>query len=325
MVTRVFHAESRFIPETGGRHLQARIRCRKCHRVEWANCPNPSFAIRVFRGRGWLLGSKDGRDVCPGCLNQQEKRPELTGPQRRAAWNAIEARLDAKEASAALDAEAVASVGPAFNPAMAEALAPLAEAMKVRKQPTGYGSGTGYTNRSNTYRAAKRAVGNPDAKNGVHFNIINEPGGTFGFELIPTPADTAPAVIEKEDTTVNTQPAPPRPTIATAAAPPKPTPADNRRIIEALDAHYNVDDGMYREAFTDASLAAKLNLPRKRVTDLRDSIYGPEANEAAAQRLAELDVASEMATAAVERLTEMAIEAEEIARKLREAAAKATR
>lgn len=75
-----------------------------------------------------------------------------------------------------------------------------------------------------------------------------------------------------------------------AAEPPKePTINDRRRIREALDAHYIEERGCYRQAFSDKSLAAKLNVPAKWVADLREANgYGPDANEEASAAAAEV-------------------------------------
>jgi hypothetical protein len=74
-----------------------------------------------------------------------------------------------------------------------------------------------------------------------------------------------------------------------AAPPPVSTPEERRRIREALDTHYDEALGRYRQSFSDKSLAAKLNVPAKWVTDLREANgYGPDANEADAARDAEL-------------------------------------
>jgi hypothetical protein len=78
--------------------------------------------------------------------------------------------------------------------------------------------------------------------------------------------------------------------IAAAAAPPRhATREDNRRILDALDQHYDVDAGMYRASHSDASVAAGLDMPRAWVAAMRDLSYGPDTNEAAAKMPAELE------------------------------------
>lgn len=65
---------------------------------------------------------------------------------------------------------------------------------------------------------------------------------------------------------------------------------ERRRIRDALDTHYDEEAGRYRSSFSDKSLAAKLDVPAKWVTDLREAGgYGPDVNEASAARSADVD------------------------------------
>lgn len=75
-----------------------------------------------------------------------------------------------------------------------------------------------------------------------------------------------------------------------AEAPREATPQDRRRIRDALDEHYLEDKGCYRQSFSDKALAAKLTVPAKWVSDLREfNGYGPDKNEDAAAHVAEFD------------------------------------
>lgn len=80
--------------------------------------------------------------------------------------------------------------------------------------------------------------------------------------------------------------APPKPS---GAGPRQATREDNRRILDALDQHYDVDAGMYRASHSDASVAAGLDMPRAWVAAMRDLSYGPDTNEAAAKMPGELE------------------------------------
>lgn len=65
---------------------------------------------------------------------------------------------------------------------------------------------------------------------------------------------------------------------------------ERRRIREALDDHYDEEAGRYRSSFSDKALSAKLDVPSKWVTDLREACgYGPDQNEATAERNAEIE------------------------------------
>jgi hypothetical protein len=70
-----------------------------------------------------------------------------------------------------------------------------------------------------------------------------------------------------------------------AASPREPTIADRRKIMDALDAFYDIKAGRYVDDHTDLKIAERVvGMPRKWVSDLRDQLYGPERNEAAEKR-----------------------------------------
>lgn len=75
----------------------------------------------------------------------------------------------------------------------------------------------------------------------------------------------------------------PRPAPPKAEAPRQPSPADNRRISLALGDVYDVDKGRYAQAYTDDTVAAKLDVPRAWVEAVRSSFFGPGINEAQAE------------------------------------------
>lgn len=108
-----------------------------------------------------------------------------------------------------------------------------------------------------------------------------------------------------------------------AAEPPRiATQADNRRILDALAEHYDEARSLYRRAFSDASVAQALNVPRAWVEDVRTRFFGPDTNEAAIERAADLDKAIDLAGKATERLLAMAQDAEKIASELQAERAK---
>lgn len=89
-----------------------------------------------------------------------------------------------------------------------------------------------------------------------------------------------------------------------AAPPPTSKWEDRRRIREALDMHYDEEAGRYRQSFSDKSLAAKLDVPAKWVTDLREANgYGPDVNESAELRRNDIEaVQAEIASLQTELL-----------------------
>ena len=63
-----------------------------------------------------------------------------------------------------------------------------------------------------------------------------------------------------------------------------PTREDRRRIIEALDTHYDTKKERYTQNWSDKSLAEALKVPMAWVAEERDRVYGPNINEAASIR-----------------------------------------
>jgi hypothetical protein len=73
--------------------------------------------------------------------------------------------------------------------------------------------------------------------------------------------------------------------VSAAEKPKAPTINDRRRIMDALEAHYDTDAGRYSKAFTDDALAATLDVPRAWVAEIRLAFFGEGAgNEAATLR-----------------------------------------
>jgi hypothetical protein len=121
-----------------------------------------------------------------------------------------------------------------------------------------------------------------------------------GWQIGATPKKTLCPECLKSPRSLGPPPPPPAPEPAPAAAAPpplikvepprEPTVAERRRIADALEEHYNVDAGLYRQSWSDTSLAAKLNLPRAWITDIRTLLFGRgEANEAGALKMAAIE------------------------------------
>lgn len=90
--------------------------------------------------------------------------------------------------------------------------------------------------------------------------------------------DHCPACIRKPE---------PKVTYMKAEPPRVPTREDRRKIIDALEEHYDAGRERYKASWTDKALANKLGLPAAWVAEERDRAYGPETNEQAANRTAE--------------------------------------
>jgi hypothetical protein len=62
--------------------------------------------------------------------------------------------------------------------------------------------------------------------------------------------------------------------MATAEQPRQPTIPERRQIMEELEVHYDVAAERYMAAFSDESIASKLNVPRAWVSDIRTQLFG---------------------------------------------------
>lgn len=82
-------------------------------------------------------------------------------------------------------------------------------------------------------------------------------------------------------------------TAANTAAPREPSRDENRKIMDALDLHYETDAERYEGNYSDELLAKELNYPRAWVSKLRESLYGPDRN--AAQALANTGIIEQWA------------------------------
>lgn len=109
-----------------------------------------------------------------------------------------------------------------------------------------------------------------------------------------------------------------------AEPPPQPTREDNRRIHEAIETRWADGRDCYLANFSDAKLAAELDVPRAWVTDVRERFFGPDTCEARLDGVAKLDELIDRAAALEERALSVAAEVEAVRREaeaLRKAAA----
>lgn len=118
----------------------------------------------------------------------------------------------------------------------------------------------------------------------------------------------------------------PEPTIAThiakeepvqAEQPRQPTRDDRRKIMDALEEHYDHERGMYVGSFSDEAVAAKLKMPRAWVSEERERYFGPDTNEAAAREDAKVAELEKRITAAIDRAMIAAGECEALMRELK--------
>jgi hypothetical protein len=96
------------------------------------------------------------------------------------------------------------------------------------------------------------------------------------------PACAHPVKQPKEPKIVPVAMTPPTP----AAAPPRTaTVADRRRILDHLEAAYDIDRGWYRDDGSDQKSADALQVPRAWVAEVRGGMFGEDRNEARDARL----------------------------------------
>lgn len=115
---------------------------------------------------------------------------------------------------------------------------------------------------------------------------------------------------KEEKTMSQPQPAVPEP-------PREATVDERRRILDALEEHYDVQAKRYTGSFTDDAVSSKLKLPRAWVSDLRDKLFGPEANEAKALRDAALEELAKRASDLEDEALGLASKAETLGKDIR--------
>lgn len=133
-------------------------------------------------------------------------------------------------------------------------------------------------------------------------NILRKRGWDAGNSLVcprckegkrpmsPAARRAAFCAISKTKRADEARPAPIEEVPVMAEPPRVPTPEERRRIRDALDEHYLEDKACYSKSWSDKALAAKLAMPTKWVSDLREANgLGPDASEAAAQHAAAVE------------------------------------
>lgn len=92
--------------------------------------------------------------------------------------------------------------------------------------------------------------------------------------------------------------------------PPKaPTRQDRRKILDALDEHYDVEHQCYRKTWLDKTLGEHLNVPVAWIAEERERAFGPNRNNSNIEKIAALET---KADALYDRLLVLAQEADDI-------------
>lgn len=312
---RSFKVGDQFVPHVG-------VTCCCCGKTHWRKASAKGLGNRIFHNEGWLLGTRRTSDKCPDCRGPK-RGAGMTPGEKRKAYLAIDRRdrRRAGEAPVRIEPQQAPVI---VNTVMAEKLAPVMEQMKEEKmanampfRPKGRRGRLqegGFNWRSDARRAARTGMmklGVTEAKSGVHYQVIEEEGGTFGWVPIEVQQKEEGHMADGDSGLIE----------AMAQQPREPTREDNRRILSKLDESYDEKREMYKGDWSDKRVAETLDVPRAWVADIRERVYGPDRNEAQQAETKELREAIAMAEQAVKTLTDMAINAESLARDLRARAA----
>lgn len=340
-----FRFESQWSEAAGSFVRRVGVSCCKCGKDEWAHADRPGVGNRIFHNRGWVLGSKRTRDVCPSCRGDGSRRDGMTKAQKVKAWKAIDRRLGVQKED----------LGGPINTVLAEKLAPIKEAMvkqgfekvwptrtaaggeacsQMRRPSNGgisnplanihyhtfkVGDGWGWMKLEKPLdcvegfsleRAARHsAMATRNARSKlfgeqVGTEIYACPDGTWGWRI------TERSIEEKESAVSTSNGA----SSSTAVA----TRTDNRAIMDELETVYDVEGQRYRGSMSDAAVSEKLKMPRIWVRQVREQFYGAyDRNETKEKEVQSLRETEAMARGSVEKLTAMALEAEQIANNLK--------
>jgi hypothetical protein len=188
-----------------------------------------------------------------------------------------------------------------------------------------------FTRRDNARRSAQLTYG-PKSKDGVDFFVMPADGG-WVWRLASEITEAERAVWTRryrkhhatEGTPManapdNVTPIRKDPMPAPDAKPTdirQPTREERGKIHDELTRIYDTVDERYAASGSDKDVAARLNMPRAWVTDIRSMFFGDhDRNQVAAAKVAKLDEAIALAKAATSKLLQMAQDAEALERDL---------
>uniref|UniRef100_A0AB74UMI7 Modular polyketide synthase n=1 Tax=Caulobacter phage BL57 TaxID=3348355 RepID=A0AB74UMI7_9VIRU len=284
------------------------------------------FAKRMFRKRGWGIGAHRGKDSCPTCHGYakadsapMEKRSEVLldatmhvlanglvpieinpedptvadKPKDANDYVVPEGVIDVLKKAGDINPDMVSKV---VNGAVARRASQDGQRLRDYNNSLTHEQRSEITKKGHATRKAKK-----EAK--IAEQREKKGAGSRRYWASMTPEersqrqkDAAAVRLGRKPPASAFKPLPLKPEIESlpqeTVADPKPpraaTPAENRRIIEALDTHYNTLKQCYIGAWTDKKVADELNLPWAWVAEMRERVYGPERNEAAEVAGAEL-------------------------------------
>ncbi len=284
---------------------EAHIDCSTCNRSDPARAdqslakaqPN---AMKKFRWAGWELGKDRAHDVCPECVTKanearREKNRKEFGMEHVAPGSLVDGYI---HVASTLSPE------PSVQPEPALEFLPGKAPRK--RSSKGFMTWGGFNRRFNAQRSVLSQLafhGRQSAIDGVDYVISLEPGtAQWRWTILspdqpskPTP-DTSTAAVAApipEPANMNEAKTEPR-----ADEPRTPTMADRRKVMDTIEASWNADKMCYQGSSTDKSIAERLGVPRKWVSDIRSEWFGAEANEASSKAIADV-------TAVIKRAEEM--------------------
>jgi hypothetical protein len=166
-------------------------------------------------------------------------------------------------------------------------------------------SGGPYKHKGHAKAAAKRIYGENEAA----YTIVKDHNGFWWSPLRDQVRDRGVTSMNQMIIKANTEP------LRTI------TRTERRRIMDALDEHYDLDKQRYFKAMSDQKLAEKLNLPRAWLTQIRVELYGDhDRNEEQEADKAKALENIRLAEKTRDQLLEMASKAETILNELKQKA-----
>jgi hypothetical protein len=258
----------------------------------------PQRVLMHFRNKGWGIGKDRTHDLCPECIAAQRAMRPLEREKKRER-SMVTAAMLPPPSPVAIPAELLAEVEPAPAPAPPKpappprlkprrAHSPIYAPREGRKnQPLmtrGFGD-VKYAERSAVAFVQRMGVRTP--KRGRDFRVFQLADG-WGWDAILTTKEPSPMTDDSNIVAIRRTPAiremsTPMTNTNDDSGPRASTIAQRREIRDYLDANYDEDNARWRGELSDKKAAEDLSMPRAWITQVRETTYGPDVNEADAK------------------------------------------
>lgn len=285
--------------------------CDKCEKVNrgGAEAMPDSVTAKRFERLSWEIGPTRRRDTCPACVAARRVKPTarvegkvLVDVKPRSVEPAAvvatpkSASLVALRLSATTWASSQTGISPAARRllfAIAASLGPNGDCVLKREELSRLAESPG--------PSVTRDMLVLKAKDLITRQINGLRGGGRGPTIVRLNMNP------KQETSV-TEVA--QASTLTAVPPRQITVADRRKVLDEIETQWNHDQGRYRGAHCDKSIASSLDVPRKWVSDIREEFFGAEKNDAQYAAFAKLSDLIERADKLEKQGLDLATEAE---------------